>query len=170
MRRLILVLIGIALLLLAILKLRVWLAAPETRIRWRIEEMVEGFNEARVSPCMKGVAEEWRDGGGRIDRSRLADGLRYTFFQEKDRKTKAFRFRVELEEELVIALDPENEEAATVELLARFDCLRLEEWTATWRVSIEADMIDHEEEGWQVTRTRRETLWSDGRLVGATRR
>lgn len=170
MRRLVLVIIGIALLLLAILELRVRLASPETRIRWRIEEMVEGFNDARVSPCMKGVAEEWRDEGGRVDRSRLADGLRYTFFQEKDPKTKAFRFRVELEEELVIVLDPEDGESATVELLARFDCLRLEEWTPTWRVNIGAEMVEHEEDGWQVVRTRRETLWSDGKLVGATRR
>ena len=64
----------------------------------------------------------------------------------------------------------ENAESATVELLARFDSLRLEEWSPTWRVRIEAEMVEHEKHGWQVVRSRRETLWSDGKLVGATRR
>ena len=170
MKRTLLTLLGLAVLLFAGWRVRLMLASPETRIRWRVEEMLEAFNEARLSPIMKGVAEGWRDEGERVDRERLADGLRYTFFQEKDPKTKAFRYRVELEEELAIVVDDKDARHATVALLARFDCLRLEEWTPTWRVRIEAELVEHEEHGWQVSRSKRETLWSDGRLVGATRR
>jgi len=165
MRRIALIVVVVALVILGAMELRVRLASPETRVRWRIGEMIEGFNDARVGPCLRGVATSWSDERGRVDRERLANGLRYLFLQERDPKTKAFRFRVELEEEPVVAIDPANDAAAHVELVAHFECLTRDEWSTTWRVRIEAEMIDDEEEGWQVTVTERETLESDGKLA-----
>ena len=31
------------------------LASPQTRIRWRLEEMVEGFNAMRARPVLDGI-------------------------------------------------------------------------------------------------------------------
>lgn len=169
MRRIALIVVVVALAALCAMELRVRLASPETRVRWRIEEMLEGFNDARVGPCLRGVAKSWRDEGGRLDRERLGDGLRYLFLQERDTATKAFRFRVELEGEPLVVVDPADESAAHVELVARFECLTREEWTTTWLVRISAEMIDDDEEGWQVTRAERETLESDGKLAPAKR-
>ncbi len=169
MRRLALILIAAALALLGVMELRQWLASPETKIRWRIEQMVGGFNDAHLAPCLKGVAESWWDEGGRVDREELADALRYLFLQERDPQTKAFRFRVELEEGPATTLDPEDGSLARAALLARFDRLARGEWSPTWRVRIEAELAEDEEHGWQVTWTERETLWSDGKLVRATR-
>ena len=170
MRRVLLALIALAALVLVGQRLRVALASDATRIRWRLEQMEAGFNEARLGACLRGVADGWRDTESGVDRALLADLLRSLFFHERDPESGRFPFRVELEPEaLAIAVDPQVEGRAQVEAVARFSMLERGEWSETWRLRLRATLEQHEELGWQVVRSERETLSSDGRLVDARR-
>jgi hypothetical protein len=147
----------------------VWLAfVPETtRIRWRLEEMEAGFNETRLSPCLRGVAEEWRHADSRVDRALLADILRSVFFHEKDPKSGRFPLHAEFERDsLEIVLDPVDEERAEVVLVGVFSVLDGEEWSPAWRARITASLRKDPERGWQVTASAHEDLQADGRFLG----
>ena len=165
-RRVLLALIVLSALVLSIQRLRSWLASEPTRIRWRLEEMVEGFNETRLGPCLRGLAEDWRDAGGEVDRALLADYLRSLFFNERDPESGRFPYRAELEPEaLEIELDGEREDRARVVAVVGFSTLAGGEWSPTWRVRVRAELEKHPRLGWQARRSEHETLESDGRLV-----
>jgi hypothetical protein len=170
MRRVLIGLIALSALALIAQRACVALASQATRIRWRLEEMESGFNEASLGACLRGVDEAWRDAESGIGRAELADGLRALFLQEVDPETKRFRCRVELEREsLDVQIDPQDERRAKVVLLARFELLERDAWTPTWRARISADLARDEERGWRAVRSSHETLESDGRLVRAGR-
>ncbi len=159
-------LIAASALVLAARRLWVALASQETRIRWRLEEMAEGFNEQSLGACLRGVADDWRDEGSEVDRALLADSLRALFFQERDQGSGGFPYRAEIERDaLAIELDPEDRGRARADITARFLVLAGEEWSPTWRVRVGARLEKHAERGWQLSFTRHETLFSDGRLV-----
>lgn len=163
MRRLAKPLLVLAALLVAVFALRQVLASDQTRIRWRIESMMEGFNDTRLAPAMQGIGADWRDRTRRVDRARLADGLRYLFFNEKDPETRGFPYRVELERDtLEIELQPQNR--AQVRFVARFSFLTQGRWEPTWRLRVSTTMHKHENLGWQLQESEHETLESDGRL------
>lgn len=165
MRRVLLIAIALSLLALLGLRVRWWLASDATRIRWRLEEMEAGFNDARLAPCLRGVAADWRDADAGVDRERLADVLRSLFFHENDPDSGRFLYRVELERDgLAIEVEPEGEGRARVDLVARFSTLQGGDWSPTWRVRLRVDMLEDAERGWQAVRSEHETLESDGRL------
>jgi hypothetical protein len=165
MRRILLVLIALSLVVLLAQRVRWWLASDATRIRWRLEEMEEGFNASRLAPCLRGVADGWRDADARVDRDRLADVLRSLFFHEVDPDSGRFLYRVELEREtLEIETDPAGDGQARVQVVALFSTLQGQAWSPTWRVRVRAEMAEDEDDGWQAIRSEHETLDSDGRL------
>jgi len=165
MRRSLLVLIALAAALLAGQRLRWWLSSDATRIRWRLEEMEEGFNRARLGPCLRAVAKDWRDESSGLERALLAEILRALFFSERDPDSGRFRFRVELEREtLSIELAAGERGRARVQAVAHFAALERGQWTPTWSVRVRADLAWEDGLGWQVHRSEHETLESDGRL------
>ncbi len=166
MRRVLLVLIAASALVLAVQRLWVALASEETRIRWRLQGMAQGFDEQSTGACLRGVAEGWRDEGSQVDRAQLADGLRVLFFRGRDAESGRFPYRAEIEREaLSIEVDPADRGAARATFTARFLALSGEDWSPTWRVRVEGRLRKHPERGWQLVETRHETLLSDGRLV-----
>lgn len=166
MRRFLKLLVVGAALLVAVYFLRNFFASDETRIRWRIESMMEGFNETRLSPAMQGIGAEWRDESRRVDRARLADALRYLFFNEKDPQTRAFPYRAELvPDTLLIEFEDTDRSRARVDFEARFLMLNASEWEPTWRVRVRGSIEEHENLGWQLQQSSHETLESDGRLM-----
>jgi hypothetical protein len=165
LRRLLLGLILLSALVLLGQRARYWLASDATRIRWRLEEMEEGFNQTRLGPCLRGVSERWRDATSGTERALLADLLRSLFFHEVDPESGRFLYRVELERDsLGIEPDAEADGRARVDLVARFSTLEGEQWSPTWRVRIDAELERDSDLGWQVVRSEHETLESDGRL------
>ena len=170
MRRVLLVLIGLAALVAVGQRLRVWLASDATRIRWRLEEMEQGFNATRLGPCLRGIAADWRDEQGRVDRALLADLLRSLFFHEQDPESGRFPYRVELEREsITIGPGPQEGGRAEVEVVALFSALEGGDWSPTWRVRVRGELVQHEDLGWQVVSSEHETLSTDGRLVDGRR-
>src|SRR6185503_10769625 len=87
-------------------------ASDETKIRWVIERMQDGFNDTRANPCLDGLAKEFTDTTSGADRGLVHQALVHLFFTAKDESTKKFLYRVEIpEEELRISIT----EHATVE-------------------------------------------------------
>jgi hypothetical protein len=143
------------------------LVGDATRIRWRLESMVEGFNETRLGPCLEGVAPQWRHDHSRVDRTLLADLLRSTFFHEKDPETGRFPLRAEIEpESLEITLDEEREGRARALLTGRFLVLDQGEWSSAWLARIELELEHDDERGWQVVRSEHTDIEADGRFLG----
>jgi hypothetical protein len=111
----------VALMGLAWTRARHALAGPEDLIRWRLEGMVDGFHSNTLRHVMAGFHQDYRDSATGHGREHAADALRYLFFQEHDSVTGKFAYRLEIpEDELVISLDPEDEERADVTLRAVF--------------------------------------------------
>lgn len=143
------------------------LVGDATRIRWRLESMVEGFNETRLAPVLEGVAPEFRHDHSRIDRGMLADLLRSAFFHEKDPQSGRFPLRAEIEQDtLEVTLDAERPGHATALLTGRFLVLERGEWSSAWRARIELEWLEDDERGWQVVRSEHTDLEADGRFLG----
>ena len=62
--------------------LYVALASPQKKIRWRLEEMVEGFNETRMRPVLGGIAADFVDRTSEITREDLQRTLAWMFLNE----------------------------------------------------------------------------------------
>ncbi len=61
-----------------------YLASPQTKIRWRLEEMVGGFNAMRARPVLDGVAADFVDQSAGITREDLHALLAWMFLNEID--------------------------------------------------------------------------------------
>lgn len=139
------------------------LASDETRIRWRVEEMAEGFDATRMNPILAGLAHDFVDDGSGATKEELRAALAQAFLQRKDPVTKAFPWRVKLREG-----EPRARVAGGEPRTAEFDTeLAFEEshgaeWTPCWRVRVHAELIDTDD-GWKIRRTRVDTL--DGRRM-----
>lgn len=143
------------------------LVGDATRIRWRLESMVEGFNDTRLAPVLEGVAPDFQHDHSRVDRRLLADLLRSAFFHEKDPETGRFPLRAEIEEDtLEIALDEERPGHATALLNGRFLVLERGEWSSAWRARIELEWLEDDERGWQIVRSEHTDIEADGRFLG----
>lgn len=147
--------IGIALAALAVHWIRLTTASDETRIRWLLEEMEEGFNDSSASSVVSGLSEEFLEESERLEKHQIRQFLLYLFLRERDPETKEFRFRVRLHEpDIQVALPDARE--ATVRLRAEFLRLRNgkdRSWETTWEADIQAQ-LRKEDDGWKVHRSR----------------
>jgi hypothetical protein len=131
------------------------LASDETKIRWRLEEMVTGFNERHLAPIMEGFAPEFRDAGTGATRDQLKEILIYLFFQHFDAKTGRFLLRAELvPEDLSVTVQDGSPRAASLALHARFLELHNDGEELFWDAHIEGT-LEKKDDGWQWVRTTR---------------
>jgi len=157
MKKILLLLAGLVLLVVAGHHIRLALLSDETLIRMRIEEMAGDFNGGSVAEVAAGLAEEYRNETSGMDRAQLLQALRYAVLKVRDEKTRRFALRVEVAvEDLEIA---EGENTAHVMLEVRFSRSRQGEWTGFRDCTIDADFRKGEA-GWQVTGTRHR--WKGG--------
>jgi hypothetical protein len=139
----------------------VWMASDETRIRWVIERMEEGFDAGSANGATSGLAPGWRHEGQVHERRMVHDGLLRVFWEERDPKTKELLLRVEVpEESLAIRVDGER---AELEAQARFERRRGGEWQPQWTIAIEAELALGED-GWEIVRSRHRDV--EGRDLG----
>lgn len=100
------------------------LASDETRIRWAIQDMAEGFDAQKTNKVLSGFTEDFKDAGTGVGRDELHGALVHLFFTEIDPETKRFRLRVEIpDDELEVEVndaDAEGRKTADVRLLAHF--------------------------------------------------
>ena len=155
MKRVLLVLCGALLLWIGGRALVHALASDETRIRWLVEDMAEGFGRTRTGAILEGLEKGFVDETSGVDRETLRGMLAHFFLTEKDPATKRFPWRVEATIESLVVERP----AATCEVLARFFELRGEEEEERpgWTIRVEGRLEDGED-GWRFVRTSHETL------------
>jgi hypothetical protein len=134
------------------------LASDETRIRWRLEDMADGFNRTRTDACLAGLALDFRDETYGAERQDVRQGLARIFFEKKDPVTRGFLYRLDLPRESIKIDAPSADEmTAQVEMLARFFEQHGEEEELAWETRIKAEVVELDGD-WYVRRTEHETL------------
>ena len=145
-----------ALVLFALNEARYLFASDEQRIEWCVEDMVSGFNKARLHKAGGGFHPTWIVPEAGLTRPHVMDGLRALFFQEKHPETRAFSLSAELDEDSwEVSVD---EGKATAQFVMRFYSLATEPPTLEWEVRLDNKLIDDEELGWRLSETRYESL------------
>lgn len=157
------VLLLLALALVVVLGVR-WvvlaLVPDETKIRWVVEEMEEGFNEGSAKRSVSGLAEDWSHEHARGMTAELLQRYLFGEFQgmraQGDHRLDA---RVEVDEdELSIQVDGQE---ASLDGEATFSRLQAGEWVPNWRVRFHARLEDRDD-GWLVVRSSSEDLEGRG--------
>jgi hypothetical protein len=123
------------------------LASPEKKIRWRIEEMVDGFNSMRVDPVLHGISPGFVDRTAVVTREELRQVLVWMFLNETDREN-GFHWRAELEPDALSIELVADERSAEVSCGIRLLRLRGEEFALDWDARL-AGKLARTEDGWQ---------------------
>jgi hypothetical protein len=131
-------------------------AAPEVRVGWFLDEMVDNFNRSRPGACAGGLSEDFRDETSGAGHREIHGYLVQLYLRARDPETKEFLYRVEApadERQVDIGEEPTT---ARAQLVARFHEIRrsggIVSEKLVWEVRIDADLRDGED-GWQVERT-----------------
>lgn len=95
------------------------LASPEKRIRWRMEEMVEGFNSRKAQPVLDGIAKEFVDRSSDVTRDDLHSTLVWMFLNEHDDKGEFLWSAVFDPKEMTIVV-AQDKHSAAVECRVQF--------------------------------------------------
>ncbi|MFN0006431.1 MAG: hypothetical protein ACKVXR_00880 [Planctomycetota bacterium] len=161
MKRILLVLAGAVILFLVGRAIVRALVSDETKIRWAIEDMREGFDETRMDPILVAFDEKFRDETSGADRADVRQALAYLFLTAKHPQTKAFPYRVEIEIPK-IGIEDSDPPAADCDLDARFFDLRGGGEEVAWEITIHSRWT-RGEYGWRIASTRYET--KSGRML-----
>ncbi len=127
------------------------LLSEEARIRELMDDMAEGFNAGSPSAAMQGLDASFHEETSGATRAEIHQFLVWLYFNERDPKTKDFRFRVELED-IEVLLGPEKQKA-DLKLRAVFLELRAKEFKPVCEIDLEAD-LEKKDSGWRVLASR----------------
>jgi hypothetical protein len=160
--------IGLALVALGLLAalvrvLVLTLVSDETRIRWVIQDAVEGFGNARANPVLDALARDFQDETSGFTREDLRGPLAAVFFQEKDPQTKGFPYRLEIAAAIEIAVTDGEPAEANVAFPAVIVDTRGGARREAWAFRVEGRM-EEREDGWVFVRTTHETTGGSARL------
>jgi hypothetical protein len=129
--------------------------SDETKIRWLVEEMEEGYNAGDLSDCVGPLHEDWEHDGHSLTRDYLKGGLFQAFREERDRETGKRTSKVEIDPESFSVVV--EDEQARIELEARFSRQKQGVWAETWHIRVFGN-LENGEDGWRITRTRHDDL------------
>ena len=147
------IVLGLGLALLAYFGVRALVYAlvpPKTRVRWVVEEMLEGFNEARARPVLAGIAKDFVDETSQTRREDLHQVLAWMFLNETDDQG-GFLWHAELVPESLAITVAEDEQSADVACSVNFAVRRGTESRAVWDAHFRGTVAETED-GWQWTR------------------
>ncbi len=129
-------------------------ASDETKIRWVVEDMADGFNDTRMNPIMSGLAQDFLEDSWGADRELARAGLAQMFLQQKDALTKKFPYRVRIpEQEFHVQVHESEPRTAEFDLVAQFEQSKGEEWTSRWTAKVHAELV-LAPGGWKIRRAR----------------
>lgn len=154
--------LGLVLAVAALLAVR-WavgaLASDETRIRWMVEEMVDGFNEGSAKRATSGFAESWRYREETLRRDDLRGGLLAEFQQQRSRQARRLTLRASVpESSLAIELAGDT---AQLEFEVHIEKLRGEAWEPKWTMRVRA-ALERGEDGWRIVAVTKDDLEGSG--------
>ena len=128
------------------------LASDETKIRWRVEAMEEGYNTGDVGDVIAPLHADWtHEQHAGLDREMVRAVLAREALQERNPNTRRLARRVDLDEDtLAITVDGD---AATLEVVASFSRWVDEAWKPDWTARFHADFV-RTDDGWKTNRSR----------------
>ena len=147
MRKFLLAAVALVVVAYAGCRIRYALASDETRIRWLIEDAAEGFNDSHVRDTVRPLADDWHDRTTAIHKDTLVQLLQYSYFQDREEKSKRYRHRVEVPDDTItVTVDGD---IATFRCIAHFEELKQGEFEPSWVVTFEGE-LRRGEDGWEV--------------------
>lgn len=134
-------------------------ASDETKIRWTVDAMIDGFNATRMDPVLSGLDREFLDESFGADREMVRSACAYLFFQAKDPETKKFLYRAEWKTSSIdIVAGSGNEPArASADLDVSFFRRKAEAEEPVWRVLVLAKFVERDGE-WRIERSETRTV------------
>lgn len=134
-------------------------ASDETKIRWTVEAMLDGFDRTRMDPILDGLDREFLDESFGADRAMVRSACAYLFFQAIDPATKKFLYRAEGATSAVKVVEGAGGEPdrAEAELDVRFFQRRGAEEELAWRVLVLAQFVERDGE-WRILRSETRTV------------
>jgi hypothetical protein len=134
------------------------LASDETKIRWLVEDMVDGFNETRMDPIRDGLDVNFLDETYGADRELVRVALAHLFFQSNDPVTKKFLYFAEHTlGPVTIMKDANGTPHATTDVEIAFSKRTGETFEPAWKVRVHAT-LEKRDGGWRFFRTETSTL------------
>jgi hypothetical protein len=121
-RKLALALVSITLLLLGGRWACHALASDETKIRWLVEDMVDGFNDCKNGRVVGALAPDFRDRATGATRDDIHAALAQLFFERIDSRTHEFQLSAELvADELSVEVEHSEPARATARVHVLID-------------------------------------------------
>ena len=132
--------------------------SDETKIRWRIEDACQGFDDTRMNPILDLLAKDYREESLGFSREDVRGAVASIFLSEKDPQTKRFPYHVQLiADDLAIDIEKPDAKRARVALRARILDTRGGNERNAWEFRVEG-RLEKRPEGWQFTKSTHETL------------
>jgi hypothetical protein len=174
MKRLLAALALLALLILAGRAIVRWLASDETKIRWALEEMRDGFNETELAPVVDRLHPLFREEEHGVDVDKVEQALIAVYLGEIDSTTKSFALRAEADfdaweveagkhRDIGPGADSSRALGGAKGELSVFRSRAGVEKLA-WRARVELELIEDPQDGWLVRHAVFETIEGDRRL------
>jgi hypothetical protein len=155
LRKSALAVIGIGILFLAGYWIHRALRSDEDRIREVIGDMAAGFNACRAGAAVDGLEDGFREATTGVDRTQVHQLLVWLYFNQRDPKTKEFRYRVEIPEVNISLGDDKATAEATFQ--AEFSELRDGVFTPAWTTEITAS-LRKSDGAWKARSSRHSTV------------
>jgi hypothetical protein len=126
------------------------LASDETKIRWRIEDMLDGFNECRNGRVCDGLASEFRDRASGATRETVHAALVQLFFERVDSRTHEFQLSAELvADELEIKVEKGEPKRASAKVHVLIDELASDGKRQLYWDAHVTGRLEERDDGWQ---------------------
>lgn len=134
-------------------------ASDETKIRWTVDAMVEGFNDTRMNPILEGLDRAFLDETFGADRDMVRSACAYLFFQAKDDATKKFLYRAEWAPGAITVVEGSGDapSRAEADLDVRFFQRKGAGEELVWRALVRAQFEERDGE-WRIVRSETRTL------------
>jgi hypothetical protein len=161
MRRVLLSALTLAVVALVVWRTALAFVSDETRIRWRLQDMSEAFDEARLRPIASGLAPDFHDRTTGYERALVLDLLR-AFYLEHARGP--LPYAVDLPEDRIAVELGADGRSATATFVADFTALADDSAQLAWSVEIQAE-LEHTDSGWRILSSRHDTLTGDARRL-----
>lgn len=163
MKRILLVLLGAAALFVGVRAIVRALASDETKIRWLVLDMADGFDRTRMDPILAGLARGYVDLTSGVDRDGLRQALAYLFFTAKEETSKKFPYRVEVAiRRIEVRAGEEDRRTAECELDLTFLARHGEIEKTSWAIAVSA-RLERGDDGWRIVTTTHDT--TSGRRI-----
>ena len=142
--------------------------SEETKIRWLVEDMVEGFNAGKARQSVRGLDSNWSHAERPLDRDMLRGFILGEAMQGGLGSRRAFPWRVELPPDSLRIQVAEDEDSAALEAELLFSHNRSgteepADWELQWHLRLLAE-LHPTDEGWRILKSRHEDI--QGALIG----